>query len=230
MYILFPLGIALEKGLCPPYNKMKYPPLVAVFSLDGIRLLSLFPLGAWTEVDAGGQIERPQDGGKSAGFRTRRDARYNRAVVPWWWRRTDRSSGDSQWGGHTKTIINPQPGAETQFPECARAGGRGGTEADSSACTGGKTRRDVNNMPVCPAGLPVPGFALDGLSRPRGLLLPLLPLPASTGPCCNADACVIALSALGYEAASQTFVLLPLGSDIFVWWWRPCLISPQPAV
>ncbi|CAB1419478.1 unnamed protein product [Pleuronectes platessa] len=45
------------------------------------------------------------------------------------------SQGDTQ-----KPSLNPQPGAETQFADCVCvcAGGRGGTEADSSACTGGR--------------------------------------------------------------------------------------------
>lgn len=45
------------------------------------------------QVDARRQIERTLTGRKTAGFRTRRDARYNRAVVPCWW--TDCSPGDS---------------------------------------------------------------------------------------------------------------------------------------
>lgn len=59
--------------------------------------------------DAREQIERTQTRGgwgwNPAGFRTRRDARYNRAVVPWWWR--DCSPGGSLWWG-TKYYIYPR--------------------------------------------------------------------------------------------------------------------------
>lgn len=47
------------------------------------------------------QIERTLAGGKTAGFRTGRDARYNRVVVPWW--RRDCNPGGSHCGGVQNT-------------------------------------------------------------------------------------------------------------------------------
>lgn len=87
--------------------------------------------------------------------------------------------------------------------------------------------------------LSVAGFTQDGFSRPQGLL----PLCFFPGPFLRLYEINVSnfyehvsgtqvLSALEAKTGGTVceLAIMSLGSDIFVWRWRPCLISPQPAV
>lgn len=96
-----------------------------------------------TEVDASSQIERTPVGGKAAELRTRREARYNRAVVPWWW--TDCNPGDSHCGGIQKPLNLIYRWTQSlcfymYMLEVLSGLVRGWNTADSRAWTGGKAR------------------------------------------------------------------------------------------
>lgn len=79
--------------------------------------------------------------GESAGFRTRRDARYNRAVVPWWW--TDCSPGDPHCGGTQNPQIHPQLRARPPgFTAVCRRSGPDGCVGRRTAERGPEVRRE----------------------------------------------------------------------------------------
>lgn len=104
--------------------------------------------------------------------------------------------------------------------------------------------RRVNNMLVCWEQRAVPGFALDGVFRPRGLRLfclapppglSLILLTISTSALVTLTRlrCVSVSRFVGGKAGLSCGLLRLNG---FRKWhpfegrWRPCLISPQPAV
>lgn len=111
----------------------------------------------------------------SAGLRTRRDARYNRAVVPWW--RRDLNPGGSHRGGLLNAKFSPRAGARvtTRCTSESRKFVRSERRLERSR------RRRIEREVWREAGeqyARVPWFALNGVFRPRGLrLFPCLSPP-----------------------------------------------------
>lgn len=144
----------------------------------------------------------------SAGLRTRRDARYNRAVVPWW--RRDLSPGGSHRGGLLNAKFSPVAGAGVTVcctSECRKFCAErevAGTKRAAARWPGGMAG---GGWTICSCAMICPGWCIQAMGPAP------FPLPFPSNHPFNFFQYFTSSSP--YVVSSPVCHFFPL----YLWWW-----------